>query len=107
MAEKTAVQLVFKGLLKHMRPVQALVFMALYQQFPERFIARNDYFFTPSIRPILKTMSIKPPVYYLMLTRLVEGGWLQKRPAKRGGLEYRIVFEKLEPFIRTPVDTAT
>lgn len=91
--------LIFKGLLKSMKPVQALVFMAFYNQFPARFIPRNDYFFRPNQKEICTQMSLKDAVYYLMVSRLVDGGWLEKRAAKSGGLEYRIVFEKLHGFI--------
>jgi hypothetical protein len=95
-----AAQLVFKGLLKRMKPVQALVFMALYTQFPARFIPANDFYFKPSEKLVIAPMKIKPAVYYLMLSRLVDAGFLDRRKARSGGLEYRIVFEKLEGFIR-------
>jgi hypothetical protein len=97
--QKPPQQLIIKGLLKHMRPIQAIVFMGLYEQFPARFLPNNDFFFRPSMKLIIAPMKIKEPVYHLMMSRLVEGGWLERRKAKAGGLEYRIVFDKLHPFI--------
>lgn len=99
-AEKpNAQQLIIRGLLKHMKPIQALVMVALYQQFPQRFLPNNDFFFKPSEAQIQRALHLKPPVIYLMLSRLVAAGYLEKRKAKSGGLEYRIVFAKLHPFI--------
>ncbi len=100
-------QAIFKGLLKHMRPMQALVFMAVYDQFPERYLPDNDFYFCPSIRQMRKGLHIKDPVIYFLLTNLTEAGWLQRRKSKLNGMEYRICFDKLSPFIREPVDTAT
>lgn len=98
---KPAAQLIIKGLLKQMKPIQALVFMAIYQQFPQRFIPNNDYFFQPSMGLIIKAMKISPAVYYLMLSRLVESGYIERRKHSRSKeLEYRIVFEKLNGFIK-------
>lgn len=99
-AEKpNAQQLIIRGLLKHMKPIQALVMVALYQQFPQRFLPNNDFFFKPSEAQIQRALHLKPPVIYLMFSRLVTTGYLEKRKAKSGGLEYRIVFAKLHPFI--------
>lgn len=92
-------QLIIRGLLKEMKPVQALIMVAIYQQFPERFLPNNDLYFKPSSAQITRSLSLKEPVYYFLVSRLVDGGWLEKRKAKSGGLEYRIVFEKLHPFI--------
>lgn len=96
----TPSQLVFKGLLKHMKPVQALIFMGIYTQFPGRFIPHNEYFFQPSMKLIIAPMRLKEPVYHMMMARLVEGGWLSRRKHKRSGqLEYRIEFDKLRGFL--------
>lgn len=97
-----AAQLIFKGLLRDgVKPVQALVFMGFYKQFPARYIPGNEYYFKPTVRLIIAPMRIKEPVYHLMVSRLVEGGWLERRKAKSGGLEYRIVFEKLHGYIES------
>ncbi len=98
-APPTPQQLIFKGLLKHMKPVQAMVFMAFYQQFPERYLPGNDYYFRPSFLASKSQLRIKEPVYHLIVTRLVDGGWLERRKARSGGMEYRIVFERLHDFI--------
>ena len=104
-APPTPQQLIFKGLLKYMKPVQALVFMAFYMQFPDRFIPANDFFFRPSWTAIKGQLHVKEPVYHLMVTRLVDGGWLERRKARSGGMEYRIVFERLHDFIESGTAT--
>lgn len=99
-ASRNPQQLIIQGLLhrERMRPIQALVLMALYQQYPERYLPNNDFFFLPSEKQVTKALKLKAPVYYLMLTRLVDGGWLDRRKGPFG-MEYRIVFAKLHPFI--------
>ncbi len=92
-------QLITRGLLKIMKPVQALVMVAVYQQFPERFIPRNDYYFPISVIQIMRALKIKEAVCQLMVSQLVDTGFLERRKAKRGGMEYRIVFSKLHPFV--------
>lgn len=100
--KQPASQLIFKGLLRDgMKPVQALVFMGFYKQFPARYIPGNEYYFKPTVRLIISPMRIKEPVYWLMVTRLVDGGWLERRKARSGGLEFRIVFEKLHGYIES------
>lgn len=102
MAEgRSVIGLIFKGLLQHMKPIQALVFMQLYQQFPARFIPGNDFFFKPIQKAICAQMNLKDSVYYLMVHKLVSEGWLEQRQAKSGGLEFRIVFEKLHRFVES------
>jgi len=101
-------ELIVKGLMKCMRPMQALVMTAIYQQFPERYIPRNGYFFPPSIAQITRALKVKDSVVYLMLHNLVESGWLEQKKGKRG-MEYKIVFDKLKPFVdgETSKKTAT
>ncbi len=90
------------GLLREMPPVQALVMMQLYQQFPKRWRKENGMFFLPDEAAIMRTMHLKPPRLYELLGRLVDGGYLEKR-LERQGMEYRIRFESLERFRRPPI----
>jgi DNA-binding MarR family transcriptional regulator len=92
-------QAIIKGLMKQMKPIQALVMHAVYRQFPERFIPRNSGFFSPSVIQIQREMKLKESVIHLMLARLVDSGYLERRKARAGGLEYRIVFDKLSDFV--------
>ena len=81
-------------------PVMAKIMFMVYDQFPERFLPNNDGYFKPSMQLIIDEMKIADPVYYFLMGKLVDTGWLERRKAKSGGLEYRIVFKKLDPFIR-------
>lgn len=97
----TPQQLVFKGLLGiGVKPVKALVFMAFYMQFPARFLPNNQFYFRPVVSAILKQLRVKEPIYQALVSDLVRDGWLQRRKAKSGGQEFRIVFEKVRPFIK-------
>lgn len=80
-------------------PVMAKIMFMVYNQFPERFIPNNDGYFKPSMVLITEELKIADPVYYFLMGKLVDNGWLERRKARSGGLEYRIVFKMLDPFI--------
>ena len=87
-----------------MKPVQMMIFIAVYQQFYDRcasdtYVVKSDCFFPMRSDIVLRRLKIKEPVYQLMLTRLVNEGWLERRKGKCGGVEYRLVFSKLLPFM--------
>ncbi len=91
------------GLLREMPPVQALVMMQLYRQFPKRWRRDHGMFFRPDEAAIMRAMHLRPPMFYALLGRLIDGGYLEKR-LERQGMEYRIRFERLERF-RQPTPT--
>ncbi|MDD5303529.1 MAG: hypothetical protein PHS14_10525 [Elusimicrobia bacterium] len=89
------------GLLSEMPPVQALVMMQLYFQLPQRWdrSGKHGMFFFPDEAAIRRTMRLKAPVYYAMVRRLVDGGYIERRHVPHRGMEYRICFARLERFL--------
>lgn len=95
--------MILQGLRKHMRPVQALIMLSVYRQFYERcispiYIVHKDCYFQFNVPQVMKAMKLKEPVVQLMLTKLVDEGWLERRKSKRG-MEYRLVWGKIQPFM--------
>jgi hypothetical protein len=90
--------LIFKGLRTEMKPVQAMVFMAFFNQFPRRYVKNNEFYFT--LRPgTLDDMGIDRTGQTDMINNLVGLGFLEKRN-KNYGMEYRIVFDRLKHYIK-------
>jgi len=77
------------GLLREMPPMQALVMMQLYFQLPRRWdrSGHRGMFFFPDERAIRRTMKLRAPVYYALVRRLVDGGYLERRHVPHRGLE--------------------
>jgi hypothetical protein len=91
--------LIFKGLRTEMKPVQAMVFMAFFNQFPYRFTPNNEFYFT--LRPgTLDEMGLSRDAQTTMTNNLVGLGFLDKRNRVNGDMEYRIVFDRLKHYIK-------
>ncbi len=96
---------IFRGLLRHynMPPMQALVMIGLYNQFPLRYKMADGFYFRPDEPQLVKSMRIKLPVYYHLLRGLLRDGFIERKKSKPWGYEYRIVFDKLAPLVQESV----
>lgn len=90
---------IFKGLKKEMPATQALIMLAIFNQFPYRFIPSNQFYFTPNVDEITDQMSMDLMTFTQMANNLVGLGFLEKRNAAGGGMEYRIVFDRLRIYL--------
>jgi len=91
--------IIFKGLKKEMPPTQALLMMAFFNQFPYRFIPHNGFYFTPNTDEITSQMNLDLMAITTMANNLVGLGFLDKRNAESGGVEYRIIFDRLRRYL--------
>lgn len=92
---------ILKGMVKIMPPLQAMVFMSYFNQFPERYSGiRNDYYFQPDWVTTIRQLHLSRRVFWKMTRALVGLGYLQRRwcGLLRGWWEYQIAFEKLKRF---------
>lgn len=98
-AEKAQVR-ILRGLTKEMPPIQAIVFMSYFNQFPERWDHRDkEYYFLPDPWPTIRQLGIKPRVFRKLTRNLVDQGWLKKRSrGLRGPAQYRVMFERLDKY---------
>lgn len=90
---------IFKGLKAEMSASQAMIMLAIFNQFPYRFIPNNSFYFTPNVDEITEQMSIDLMAFTKMANNLVGLGFLEKRNASGGGMEYRIVFDRLRRYL--------
>lgn len=90
---------VFRGLKREMPPVQAMIMMAIFNQFPYRFIPNNGFYFTPNVDEITQQMGLDLMEFTKLANNLVVLGFLDKRNSNSGGMEYRIVFDRLRAYL--------
>ena len=80
-----------------------MVFMAIYEQFFKAcaspyVVVHADCFFRVDVGAIVKRLKVSEPKVQERLRQVVEAGYLEKRKTK-SGMQYRITWNKLAPFI--------
>jgi hypothetical protein len=99
---------ILRGMAKDMPPMQAMVFMAYFHQFPARFVDGKQNYFSPDHLTTIRQLGIKRRAYRKMTRALARLGFLETRrvkPWKRA--EYRVVFEKLDKYEHPDKTTAS
>jgi hypothetical protein len=91
---------ILRGMKSEMPPMQAIVFMSLFHQFPERFIYGEDNFFRPDALTTCVQLRIKRRAYWAMTHNLERLGYVRRRRASTvpWRREVRINFDKLAKF---------
>jgi hypothetical protein len=89
---------ILRGMAREMSPMQAIVFMSYFNQFPELARPGNDNYFSPAWAVTIRTMGIKRRAFWKMTSNLVELGFLDVRPHLFKADEYRIMFDKLAKY---------
>ena len=98
--------MILRGLKSEMPATQALLMIALFNQcitffnkFPSQFFKNKDLFFPANKIEIFRQLHLDLISFTELINNLVGLGFLDKRNASGGGMEYRIVFDRLRKYL--------